>query len=122
MDAAAKKNLALGILGAIVGGVAGYLVFFWAVRQGFYALILPGTLVGVGGGLLVKDRSALRGILCGVLGTGLGLFAEWRFRPFIADSGLPYFLTHLHQLQPMTLIMIIAGGAFGYWLSLGKER
>ena len=40
----------------------------------------------------------------------------------IADHSLAYFATHLHQLRPITLLMVAAGGALGYWLALGKDR
>src|SRR3989442_1402846 len=90
--------------------------------QGLYALMLPGALTGVGGALLVRDRSLLRATVCGVLAVGVGLFSEWRFAPFIADTSLSYFISHVHQLRPLTLLMVAAGGGFGYWLALGKER
>jgi len=116
------RNMLLGLLGATAGGVLGYIVFFWALRQGYYALMVPGGLIGLGGGLLVKDRSVIRATLCGIFGAGLGLYAEWRHAPFIADQSLGYFLTHLHKLQSITLVMLAVGTAFAAWLSLGKQR
>jgi hypothetical protein len=116
------RSLLVGILGAGLGGLLGYFAFFWIVRQGFYALMLPGGLVGLGGGLLARDRSPLRAGICGVFALGLGVFTEWRFASFIKDASLGYFLAHLHELRPITLLMIAVGGAFGYWLALGKER
>jgi hypothetical protein len=121
-DTAPMKNMLIGLAGAVAGGVLGYFAFIWIARQGFYALMLPGGLAGLGASLFVNDRSVLRGVLCGVFALGLGLVAEWRFAPFIADPGLGYFLAHVHQLQPITLLMIAAGGVFGYWLALGRER
>src|SRR5437899_6204909 len=115
-------NLALGLLGAMAGGVVGYLVFLWAAHQGFYALMLPGALIGAGGRLLVKHKSVARAGICGAASLALGLFAEWRFAPFTADQSLSYFLSHIHQLRPLTLLMIAIGAVFGFWLSLGKER
>ena len=53
---------------------------------------------------------------------GLGLFAEWRFAPFIKDLSFGYFLFHMGDLQPITLLMITGGGVFGYWFALGRER
>jgi hypothetical protein len=120
-DNARNRNLLVGILGAVAGGVLGYFAFLWIARQGFYALMLPGGLVGVGGGLLVRDRSPLRATICCVLALGLGVFAEWSFAPFIKDASLGYFLGHLHELRPITLLMIVAGGAIAYWLAQGRE-
>ena len=116
------RNLLVGLLGAVAGGVLGYFVFFWALRQGYYALMLPGGLIGLGSGLLVKDRSVPRGVICGVFAAGLGLFIEWRHAPFSADQSLGYFLTHLQRLQGLTLLMLAAGTAFAAWLSFGKQR
>ena len=120
-DNARTRNLLVGILGAAAGGLLGYFAFFWIARQGFYALMLPGGLVGLGGGLLARDRSPIRATICGLVALALGVFTEWRFAPFIKDTSLHYFLGHLHELRPITLLMIAVGGAFGYWLSLGRE-
>jgi hypothetical protein len=116
-----KDGLLAGA-GAVAGGVVGYFATWWIARQGFYALVLPGAALGLGGGLFVKDRSALRGVLCAVAAVLLGLFTDWRVEPFIADKSLTYYLTHLHQLQPITLIMVGLGAAFGFWLSVGREK
>jgi len=121
-DNARIRNLLVGVLGAAAGGLLGYFAFFWIARQGFYALMLPGGLVGLGGGLGARDRSPIRATICGVVALGLGLFTEWRFAPFIKDASLGYFLAHVHQLRPISLLMIAAGGALGYWLALGRER
>lgn len=110
----------LGFLGAAVGAVLGYFGFVLALRGGLYALMLPGGLIGLGGGFFVKDRSLARAILFGVFAASLGLFAEWRNFPFIADSSFSYFVTHLHQLRGLTLLMLVGGTALAVWLSLGK--
>lgn len=108
-----KKYLAtLGL--AAAGGVLGYFAFFWIASQGFYALVVPGGLLGLAAGL-VPNRSLAIAIICGVLALGLGVVTEFRFRPFVADEGFVYFLTHLHQLQPFTWIMIVVGGFIGFW-------
>jgi hypothetical protein len=121
-DAAHMKNLLVGLAGAVVAGVLGYLAFMWIARQGFYALVLPGGLIGLGASMFVRDRSVLRGALCGAFALGVGLFSEWRFAPFIKDPGLGYFLTHIGELQPITLLMIAAGGGVAFWLGMGRER
>jgi hypothetical protein len=116
------KNMVAGLGGAVAGGAIGYFAFIWIARQGFYALMLPGALAGVGASLFVSNRSVPRAALCGVFALGLGLFAEWRFAPFVKDPSLAYFLAHVHQLQPFSQLMIAAGGVLGYWLAIGRER
>jgi len=120
-ETARIRNLLAGLAGALAGGALGYFAFLWIARQGFYALMLPGGLAGLGAGLFVRDRSLLRGVLCGLFALGLGLFAEWRFAPFIRDPGLGYFLAHVGDLRPITLLMIAGGAVLGYWLALGRE-
>jgi hypothetical protein len=116
------KNLARGIIGAAVGGVLGWLAFFWIARQGFYMLALPGGLLGVGAGLLMRRGSLPFAIVAGLAALGLGVLAEWRLSPFRADASLGYFLAHLHQLRPLTLIMIGIGGFIGFWTSFRAGR
>ena len=108
-----KQNL-LVLSGAVIGGAIGYFGFQWIARQGFYGLILPGALLGVGASLS-WNRSVPLCAVCGVLALALGFFAEWRFAPFLADGSLGYFVSHLHQLRPITLIMIAVGGLIGFW-------
>lgn len=108
-----KDNLTV-LGGAVLGGVVGYFGFFWLAHQGFYAMILPGGLVGLGAGM-GRGRSVVVSVVCGVGALALGLFTEWRFAPFMADGSLGYFLSHAQNLQPITLIMIAAGGFLGFW-------
>jgi hypothetical protein len=114
------QTIALGLLGAAVGGVIGYYAFFWISRQGFYALIVPPALLGLTAGLFARRRSTPLALVCGVAGLVLGLYTEWRFAPFVADDSWPYFITHLHALKPMTLLMLALGAFFSYRLALGR--
>ena len=116
------KIIAAGLVGAVVGGCLGYAVFFWMAEQGFYGLILPPGLLGFTAGLFARRRSRPLAIFCGIAGLGLAIFAEWRFAPFRADGSLLYFLTHLHQLKPVTLLMLALGTFFSYRLALGRDR
>jgi F0F1-type ATP synthase assembly protein I len=109
-------NLARGIAGAVLGGMLGWFAFFWIAKQGFYMLALPGGLLGTGAGLLMRQRSVPLSVVCGVGALALGTLAEWRFAPFRADASLGYFLAHLHDLRPLTLIMIGLGGLLGFWI------
>ncbi|HEV2972685.1 MAG TPA: hypothetical protein VGY55_22145 [Pirellulales bacterium] len=109
-----KDNL-LALAGAIVGGTIGFFGFGWLLGQGFYALVLPGGLMGIGAGW-VFNRSIFVAIICGVTATALGLVAEWNFRPFNADDSLGFYFRHLGDLQPITFLMIVLGGAIGFWV------
>ena len=108
-------NAALTLIGAAVGGIIGYVAFGWLLRQGFYAPAIPGLLLGIGGGLLAKQRSQVLAMICGVLAVALCLMAEWRHFPFVRDDSASYFLSHLADLKPLTMIMIAVGGFTGFW-------
>jgi len=112
----------LGLAAGVVSGLAGHLVFIWLIRQGFYALVLPGAAVGIGYNYVVRRRLWPFSIACGLLGLLAGLLSEWRAAPFVADPGLGYFLAHLHQLRPLTLIMIGLGAAIAFWLAYGRRQ
>jgi hypothetical protein len=109
----------LSVVGAIAGGALGYYTFGWIYHHGFYGMMIPGALVGLGCGLLAPNRSQLRGILCAVAGLAVSLFTEWKFRPFRADGSLGFFLKNIPSLEPLALIMMVAGAFFAYWL--GKD-
>jgi hypothetical protein len=109
------------LLGAAVGGALGYFAFFWIARQGFYALVLPPGLLGLTAGFFARCRSTPLALICAVAGLALGLFTEWRFAPFIADRSLLYFLTHIHALKLITLLMLALGVFLSYRFALGRD-
>jgi hypothetical protein len=115
-------NFLLASMGALVGGAMGFFLFVWLVHQNFYAMIVPGATMGLGAALLLKERSLAFGAALGILALFLGVFAEWWTMPFVADDSLGYFLTHLHQLKPITFIMIVLGGVFAVWIGQGRDR
>jgi len=112
-------NTSLAAVGGVVGGFVGYHVFFWILRQGFYGMMIPGALLGLGCGLLARHPSQLRGLACGLAGLALGIYTEWRYAPFAKDESLTFLLAHLHEKAPIKLLMIALGGVFAYWL--GKD-
>jgi hypothetical protein len=105
----------LGFIGAVVGGVFGYYAFKWIWHQGFYALVIPGGLLGLGCGLAARHPSKIRGVICGLAGLLLGLYTEWTFYPFKADDSFFYLVSHAYQLKPVTLLMVALGGIVAYW-------
>ena len=93
-----KEKLLL-LVSAAAGGVAGFFLFFWIVRQGFYGIILPGCLVGFGAGFF-PSRSVGLCVLCGVMALAFGLFAEWRSgktQKCAAGQGNLVRLFHTHR-------------------------
>lgn len=109
------KQAALVLGGAVLGGLVGHFGFRWLVSQGFYGLVLPGGLIGLGAGL-TSCRSRWPSVVCGLLALLLSLFTEWRSFPFKADDRFSYFLCHVHDLKPITLLMIAAGTGIGFWV------
>jgi len=107
------RNNLLTLAGAVAGGVLGYLGFLWLARQGYYALVLPGGLAGIGAGLF-KSKSIAVCVACGGLALAFGLFSEWRIAPFLKDESLGYFLAHVFQLKPFTLLMLAVGAGIGF--------
>ena len=118
---AAATGWVLGILGAVIGGAVGFWAFRWIAGQGFYALMLPGALLGLGFGYLSRRASVAGGIVCGVFGVGFGVFSEWKCFPFNADESFEFFISHLYELSPVTLIMIVFGGVFAFWFGRGRD-
>jgi uncharacterized membrane protein YqgA involved in biofilm formation len=113
------KQTLLVLCSAIVGGVLGYFAFFWLFAHGFYGMILPGGLLGLGASI-PRNRHRWLAVVCGLLATGLGLFTEWRLAPFVKDESLGDFLLHVHHKGPVTLLMIAAGGVLGFWLPYSR--
>jgi len=109
----------LGLVGAIAGGALGFYTFRWLKDQGFYGLIIPGAFLGLGCSLLARHPSTIRGVFCGAAALGLGLYTEWYFWPFDADTGLSYFVSHVTSLKPVTLLMIGVGAIIAFWI--GKD-
>jgi len=115
------KNDCLVLAGALVGGLVGYVVFKWLLGQGYYGLMLPGGLLGMGAGVF-KTRTKAIAVVCGILALALGLLVEWNSFPFNADESLGYFVTHFYDLKPATLIMIALGAAIGFWIPFRRSQ
>jgi hypothetical protein len=114
--------LVRGIAGAIAGGVLGYFAFRFLSSQGFYGLMIPGLLVGLGAGWAARQRSQILGIVCALGGLALMIVAEWLRSPMLADKSLLYFVTHLHQMDGATvkIAMLALGTAAAWWFGRGR--
>ena len=117
----AIRDVALGAVGGLLGGCLGFFGFSLIAREGFYAIALPGALVGLGCGCLSGRKSLFLSILCAVLGLLVGIVVEWRFAPFAKDEGFSFFLLHLHKLSRVTQILISLGALLAFWFGRGRE-
>ena len=110
-------DIPLAFLGALAGGLLGYYTFQWLYNHGFYGMMIPGALIGLGSGLLTQAPSQARGFGCAAAALGQGVLMEWKFFPFIASSRFRYFVRHLLEVNSVHLAMIAAGAFFAYWLA-----
>lgn len=109
------SRVLIAALGAIGGAAVGWLAFFWIAQQGFYGIVLPGALLGLGAGV-VSTNAAWLPWLCGLAALVIGFLAEWCFSPFKDDSSLTFFIQNIHHLKPITLILIALGAVVGFWV------
>lgn len=109
----------LALIGAVVGGFIGYVIFNWLIGQGYYGLMIPGAFLGLGCSLFATRRSMVRGLLCGFAALGLGLFCEWKRFPFAADESFGYMVKHLGDKGQVTIIMLVVGSLLSFWI--GKD-
>ena len=115
-------RLAAGMIGAIVGAVVGGWIYNWGIRQGLDAPMIPGTAIGFGVLSAAKVGRLELGILSAVVALVAGLYLEWSNFPFVADDGLGYFLSHLHSLQPLKILMIAASVFIAFFIGRGREH
>ena len=109
-----------GVGGGVVGGVIAFFAVRWLAGQGMYGMMIPGALIGLGAGMAARGKSVLLGVICAAAAIFLAIVTEWTLFPFIKDKSFSFFLAHLHQLRPMTLIMIGLGGIFAFWFGQGR--
>jgi hypothetical protein len=110
-------DIPLAFLGAAAGGFLGYYTFQWLYNHGFYGMIIPGALLGLGGSLLTQAPSRARGFVCAAAAMGLGVLMEWKFFPFFDNGRFRYFVKHVLEVNRVHLAMIAAGAFFAYWLA-----
>ena len=121
MLADSTKQVLVSIAGAVVGGAVGFFGFQWLVSQGFYGLVLPGGLLGIGAAC-GKSRSIWVPVGCAVSALALGLVAQWHEFPFRKDASFGYFLGHVTELKPLTFIMLAAGAALAFWMPFRRMQ
>lgn len=111
-------RIPLVLIAAAVGGAVGHHAFILILREGFYALILPGLGVGLGASL-ARNPSKILAVVLGLEALVLGLFSEWSRPggPFRADPSFVFFVKHMFDLKTVTLLMIAVGAIVAWWLA-----
>src|SRR5262249_3394164 len=115
----------LGLIGAALGGVAGFYAYRWILNQGFIGGMIPGAFLGFGCSLLARHPSFARGVVCGVAGLILGLFTDWYTN--LTEQTFWQFLLDLKSVRPIILLTIAIGTFIAFWLSkdagfVGRSR
>jgi hypothetical protein len=99
-----KKHI-LVLLGAFAGGLVGYFGFLWIARQGFYALVLPGGLLGVGASLFRNKSTGICPLRASGTGArpfgGMAVCAVHQGREFrvFSDTHSPTQADHAHHAR-----------------------
>ena len=109
-----------GIVGAIVGAIAGFLVYKWLLSNfGAYAGMLPGGMVGIGFGIGAGRRLGWpAGILCAIAGLVFGCWADAATND-PAQSLLEY-LQDYKRIPGYSVLMIGLGALASGWFARGS--
>ncbi len=107
----------LGLVGAALGGVAGYFLYRWIASTGLYGGMIPGAFLGLGCGLLARHPSYARGVVCGIAGLALGLFADWTTT--ITDKSFWEYVQDFKSVNRVLQLMILFGAVIAFWI--GKD-
>ncbi|MFT5468228.1 MAG: hypothetical protein ACI8UO_003337 [Verrucomicrobiales bacterium] len=106
------------LIATAIGGAIGHHAFILILREGFYALILPGLGVGLGASF-ARNPSKILALVLGLEALVLGLFSEWiRLREFTNfDADFFYFVMNSQNLKGFIWLMIAVGGIVAWWLA-----
>ncbi len=107
----------LGLVGAALGGVAGFYLYCWIVSRGLVGGMIPGAFLGLGCGLLARHPSYARGVVCGIAGLLLGFFADWYTN--LTTKTFWEYLQDLKSVNQVYLLMILFGAVIAFWI--GKD-
>lgn len=113
-------NYPMAIAGAIGGAAVGYIGFWLMMQFNLYALVLPGTMIGLGCGAQSRAHSWPLAVFAGMLALVVTVFVEWHFFPMRDDGSFRYFVQNLADLRPGTKLMLAAGTFAGFWFGRGR--
>jgi hypothetical protein len=107
-----------GLIGGLVGGFLGYYLVGALWKQGFYTVVLPGALAGLGCGLCSWTNSTTRGLICALEAAAFGLVTEWLVMYGPRESSLENFVGFIRQFdrEPWVTDLMLGIGVFlGFW-------
>ena len=107
----------LGLVGAVIGGVAGFYTYKWLLSNGFVGGMIPGEFLGLGCSLLARHPSFARGAICGTAGLALGFFTDWYTT--VTDDTFWVYLQNFKSINQVYLLTIALGAFIAFWL--GKD-
>ncbi len=110
----------LACLGAIAGALLGAVLSYAAAKAGFYAIILVGVTTGFGATIAARRGGWIVALIATLVALTASLYTEWYLYPFVADDSLNYFIHHLGDLRPFTLIVHAAGAAAAGYIASRK--
>jgi hypothetical protein len=114
--------IARGILGGAVGGALGYFAFDWMLTRGYYALVLPGSLVGLGCGLASRRKLIGLGALSAVAALAIGALADWNSLAEPSPTFLEHLATLLRPNRRIPAFLILASVVISFYFGLGRDR
>ena len=117
----------MGLAGMVEAGAddfAGILVDRDETAPGVEILVGVGEneAVGWGAGFASPRRYYPNGVVAALVAIVFSLFAEWKNFPFVADDSFGYFITNVHNLSPIKLLMLAVGVACAGYFGIGRDR
>ncbi len=101
----------LACLGALLGAALGAGATRMAMYAGLYAIMVVGVLTGLGAITLSRRGGWGVAIIAVIVALSASLCTEWWCFPFDADDSLGYFVRHIGDLPPFSLLMHAIGAA-----------
>ena len=107
-------------LGALIGGVIGFLLFGVLLDAGYFAPWIIGLLIGFGCAALTRESSPMRGGVLAMAAAWTMAAAQVTYAPVAGHSGLVNGLMHFHETLTFGHLLLFLGGMLGAYL-LGRR-
>lgn len=106
-----------GIGAALAAVVVAYFAIYLLKKNGFYAMMLPGLLVGSACGYASGCRSQVLGIVSLLIAIVASVLLEWQI---FYNEPLPRFLANFHTIGTLKIGMHLFGAVMAYWFGTGR--